>query len=295
MSLAANDPESPPRVAALQAALEQLGWAEGRNIRNDYRWTGGDPDLSRTFAKELVELNPDVIIAVTTPLVTAILRETRTVPVVFVQVIDPVRTGLVRSLANPGENITGFTNFEYSMGGKWLGLLKEMTPRVARVAILFNPGTAQYPQEFLRLIDDAAPSFAITPIAVPVRDPDEIERSVSRLIGESGLGLLVLPDLFLTVHRERAVALAARHRIPAIYPFRYFAQSGGLMSYGIDSSDLFRRAAGYADRILKGAKPGDLPVQLPTKFELVINLKTAKALGLDVPLHLQQLADEVIE
>jgi putative tryptophan/tyrosine transport system substrate-binding protein len=295
MSLASNDRESPFRVAALQQALEQLGWTAGRNIRIDYRWTGGDANLTRTFAKELVELKPDVIIGVTTPLVAAILRETRTVPVVFVQVIDPIRTGLVPSLANPGGNITGFTNFEFSMGSKWLGLLKEISPRMARVAILFNPEIAQYPLDFLRLIDNDAPSFAITPIAVPVSDPDAIETSVGRLIGEPNLGLLVLPDLFMSVHRERAVATAARHGIPAIYPFRYFAESGGLVSYGIDSSDLFRRAADYADRILKGAKPGDLPVQLPTKFELVINLKTAKALGLTVPDKLLALADEVIE
>ena len=229
------------------------------------------------------------------PAVEALRRQTSTIPIVFALVTDPVGQGFVASLARPGGNITGFSAYDPPMAGKWLGMLTQITPPVARVAVLFNPATAPYAGLMLRAIEDAAPSFAVTVRAAPVHDDAEIEAMMAGLAREERGGLLVLPGAFTNVHRDAIVALAARHRLPAVYPFRFFATIGGLMSYGIDHDDLFRRAAAYVDRILKGAKPGDLPVQRPTKFELVINLKTAKALGITVAPSLLATADEVIE
>jgi ABC-type uncharacterized transport system substrate-binding protein len=260
-----------------------------------YRWAAGDADRMRTFARELLALQPDAVVAVTTPVVAVLLRETRTVPIVFIRVADPVASGFIANLANPGGNVTGFTNFEISIAGKWLELLKEIAPRVTHVTVMFNPVTAPYAPHFFRLLEAAAPSFAMEVSAGHVHDVAEIERIVAAVARDPNGGLINLPDVFLAVHRELTIELTARYRVPTIYQYRYFVTSGGLISYGPDVIDQYRRAASYVDRILKGAKPADLPVQAPIKFELVINLKTAKVLGLDVPLHLQQRADEVIE
>jgi ABC-type uncharacterized transport system substrate-binding protein len=249
----------------------------------------------RPFARELVELKPDLIVAVTTPAVAALLQETRTLPIVFVQVIDPLGRGFISSLARPGGNVTGFVTFEFSMGGKWLETLKQVAPRIVRVALIFHPQTAPFSGSFVRVIEAAAPSFAVETTVMPVHNGAELESAVAAFAAKPGGGLIILPDLFNTSHRDTIVALAARHRVPAVYPFRYFAVSGGLISDGVDTGDLYRRSASYVDRILKGAKPGELPIQAPSKFELVINLKTAKALGLDVPPMLLARADEVIE
>ena len=290
-----NDPELRARIAALREGLEKLGWTEGHNIELDYRWARGDPDRVQILAKELVVLRPDVIVAVTTTAGVALKRETTTIPVVFVNVVDPIGSGLVASLARPGGNFTGFIHFEPSMAGKWLELLKEVAPSVARVAILYSPETLSSYGLYVRVVEAGAPSFAITSVTTPANDAAEIERAIGAFAREPNGGLIVLPDATPVVNRSLIVALAARHHLPAIYPFGFFARDGGLMSYGVDADDRFRQSASYIDRILKGAKPAELPVQLPTKFEMVVNLKTAKALGLEVPLHLQQLADEVIE
>ena len=247
------------------------------------------------FAKELVALQPDLILSQSTPTTAALLQQTRTIPIIFAIVADPVGSGFVASFPRPGGNVTGFTNMEPTMAGKWLELLKEIAPRVARVAFLFNPATAPYAEYYLNPFKAAAASFAVEAIAAPVRDTSELESVVAAQAREPNGGLIVMPDTFMTAHRVEITSLAARYRLPAVYPFRFFAELGGLLSYGNDLIDNFRRAATYADRILKGAKPSELPVQAPVKFELVINLKTAKALGLDVPVHLQQRADEVIE
>ena len=283
------------RVAALQQGLKDLGWIDGRNIQIEFRWAPGDPDQMRTFAKELVELKPDVIIGTSSPAVTALLQETKTTPIIFLQVVDPVGRGFVSNLARPGGNVTGFLNFEFSMGGKWLETLKQIAPGVRRVALIFNPDTATYSGSFVRIVEQAVPSLGMEAVAAPVHDDAELERKVTEFAAKPNGGLIILPDLFNTTHRETIVALAARHRLPAVYPFRYFASSGGLISDGVDTADLFRQSASYVDRILKGAKPGELPIQAPTKFELVVNLKTATALGLTAPQSLLALADEVIE
>jgi putative ABC transport system substrate-binding protein len=247
------------------------------------------------LAKELVALQPDLSLAQNTPTTAALLQQTRTIPIVFAVVSDPVGSGFVASFPRPGGNVTGFTNIEPTMAGKWLELLKEIAPRVARVAMLFNPATAPYAEYFLNPFKAAAASFAVEAIAAPVRDASELESVIAAQARASNGGLIVMPDSFLNVHRAEVTSLAARHRLPAVYYIRGFTEVGGLLSYGNDVLDNYRRAATYADRILKGAKPGELPVQAPAKFELVINLKTAKALGLDVPLFLQQRADKVIE
>jgi putative ABC transport system substrate-binding protein len=249
----------------------------------------------RRFAKELVALQPDLILSNTTPTTTALLQQTRTIPIVFAIVADPIGSGFVASFARPGGNVTGFIFTEPTMAGKWLELLKEIAPRVARVAMLFNPVSATYAEYWLNPFKAAAASFAVEAIAAPVRDRSELESVVAAQAREPNGGLIAMPDSFTDAHRVEITSLAARYRLPAVYPFRFFAEVGGLLSYGVDRTDNFRRAAAYVDRILKGDKPAELPVQAPTKFELVINLKTAKAIGLDVPLHLQQLADEVIE
>jgi len=243
----------------------------------------------------MVALGPEVLLAEASPSVEALRQQTSTIPIVFLIVTDPVGQGFVESLARPGGNITGFSNYDPPMAGKWLGMLREITPPVARVAVLYNPATAPYAGLYLRTIEDIAPAFAVAVQTAPVKDDAEIEAVMAGLTGEQGAGLLVLPDTFTRLHRDAIVALAARYRLPAVYPFRYFAASGGLMSYGIEIEDLFRRSAGYVDRLLKGAKASELPVQNPSKFALLINLKTAKALGVTVPLALLGSADEVIE
>jgi len=296
MPYAEGDREGQAFVAALREGLQKLGWAESRNIRIDYRWaTPSDTESIQRFAKELVALQPDLILTQSTPTTAALLQQTRTIPIVFAQVVDPVGSGFVASFPRPGGNITGFINLEPTMAGKWLELLKEIAPRVNRVAFLFNPATAPYFEYYLKPFKAAAASFAVEGIAAPVHDASELESVIAAQARESNGGLIVMPDTFLNAHRAEITALAARYRLPAVYAFRFFTELGGLLSYGSDLVDNFRRAATYADRILKGAKPSELPVQAPVKFELVINLKTAKALGLDVPLFLQQRADEVIE
>jgi len=294
IALAENDPEAQANAAALRDGLEKLGWIDGRNIRIDYRWGIGDPARARVAVKELLALSPDLIMPATTQMLVAAKEAAGSVPIVFVNISDPIGTGFVASLARPGGNVTGFTNFEYAMGEKWLQTLKDMAPHVTRIAIVANPknpNTALY----LGAIEPAAKALGLQFAMTPVNDAAEIERTIATYASEPNGGLLVMPDPLTITHRELIVALAARHRLPAAYPYRFFAASGGLMSYGIDRVDLYRRAAVYVDRVLKGAKAGDLPIQQPTKFELTINLKTAKALSLTVPLPLLGRADEVIE
>jgi ABC-type uncharacterized transport system substrate-binding protein len=293
MPYAESDSESQVRVAALRDSLEKLGWTS-RNLRFEFRWDVGNPERARAMAKELVVLAPDLIMPSTTQMLAAVQAETRTIPTVFVNVSDPVGTGLVASLARPGGNVTGFTNFEYHTGGKWLEILKEIAPAITRIAIIANPknpNTALY----LRTIEPAAPGLGLTLSVAGVSDAAGIEQAIAAAAREANSGLLIMPDPLTIVHRELIVAAATRHRLPAAYPYGYFVTLGGLFSYGIDSTDLYRRAGAYVDRIFKGTDPGELPIQQPTKFELAINLKTAKALGLTVPLPLQAAADEVIE
>ncbi len=290
MTIAESEPEAQARLVALREGLQRLGWREGYNIRIDYRFAAGDPERARSSAVELVSLGPDVILANGTAILSALRQATQSIPIVFVLVPDPVGDGFVASLARPGGNLTGITNFEFPMGGKWVEFLKEMAPHLSHVALIFNPETAPYARHFLQSVAVGAEATL-----VPVRNDSEIERALETVAGQSNSGLIIVPDLFTSGHRELIVALAARHRLPAIYPFRFFVAHGGLLSYGVDTLDLFRRSASFIDRILKGDKPNDLPVQAPTKFELVINLKTAKALGLEVPQLLLARADEVIE
>ena len=293
---AETDPLQRGYGSSFHRGLRDLGWIEGRNVHVDYRWSAGDVARMRMLAAELIQLAPDVILTTNSPTTAAALQETRTIPIVFVTVSDPLGSGFVASLARPGGNATGFTTVEGPMAGKWLEMLKEIAPRVAHVAFMFNPATASGGgSNFLEAFATAASSLAMNATPAAVRDEAEIERAIAALGRESAGGLIVMPDITTTLHRDRIVALAARHRLPAVYPYRFFATSGGLMSYGIDLNDLYRQSATYIDRILKGEKPADLPVQAPTRFELVINVSTAKALGLEVPLHFQQLADEVIE
>jgi len=268
---------------------------EGRNLSIDFSWGTGEREEMRALARELIDLKPDLIVGVTTPAVTALVQETRTIPILFVNIVDPVGRGFVSNMARPGGNVTGFLNFEFSMGGKWLETLKRIAPAIGCVALLFNPHTAPYASSFMGVAKAAAPSIGVEPIAAGVHDDGELKRTVADFAAKPAGGLIILPDVFTANHRDLIIALAARFRLPAIYPLRVFATSGGLISDGGDSIDIFRRAASYVDRILKGANPSDLPVQAPTKFELVINLKTAKALGLDVPPMLLARADEVIE
>jgi putative ABC transport system substrate-binding protein len=290
-----SDADAQSNLAAFVQELQQLGWADGRNVRFDYRWANGDINRMRMFAKELVDLQLDVILAITTPVTAALQRETRTTPIVFAIVSDPVGAGFVKGLPRPGGNITGFINVEASLGGKWLQLLKEIAPHVRRVAIMFNPDTAPGGGSyFLGPFEAAAKAAAVEPITTPVRSDAEIEKVITSLGGEQG-GLVLMTDGFITVHRGPIIALAALRNVPAIYAERVSAKDGGLLSYGANYVDIFRRAAAYVDRILRGATPADLPVQAPTKFEFVINAKTAKELGLTVPPNLLVLADEVIE
>jgi putative ABC transport system substrate-binding protein len=294
MSMAADDPEAQPRVAAFESGLRELGWLDGHNLRVEYRWVS-EGDLLRRNAAELAQMPPDLIVATSTPVMAALREQALGVPIMFVQVTDPVGNGFVASLARPGGNITGFTNFEFSIGTKWLEALKQIAPRVTRVALIYNPETAPYADLFQRPVEAAAPAFAVMPITVAARSVAELESAVDAFARTPTGGLLVLPDVTNLIHRDQIIALAARHRLPAVYPYRYYAASGGLLSYGSEQADVFRRAASYVDRILKGTSPGELPVQAPTKYELVINLKTAKALDLEVPPMLIARADEVIE
>ena len=294
--IAENDPEASPRVTAFELGLRRLGWATERDLRIDYYWDAGDAARRRVVAKQVAETRPDVVVTAATPATEALRDEARGVPIVFVQVIDPVGTGLVASLAHPGANITGFSNFEFSMAGKWLELLKEIVPNLRTVALLFNPETVPGAGTFyVQTVEAAASAFAVKSAPAFVRNVGEIEDVLSSFARTPNAGLIAPPDTFTTRHRDLIISLAAAHRLPAVYPYRYFATAGGLLSYGIDTIDVFRRAASYVDLILKGAKPAALPVQLPTKFELVVNLKTAKALGLTIPEPFLQRADEVIE
>jgi putative ABC transport system substrate-binding protein len=294
MAFTADDPESPARVTAFAQGLEQLGWTDGRNVRIDYRWVAGDTDRAQRYAAELVALAPDVILATSSPAVMPLQQLTHTVPIVFVNIVDPVGAGFVESLARPGGNITGFAFYEYGMSAKWLELLKEIIPQVQRAAILRDPAIASGAGQYA-VIQAVAPSLGVELRAVGVRDAGEIERAITAFARSSNGGLIVTGSPLAAVHRDLIIKLAAQHRLPSVYPFRYFAASGGLISYGPNSIDPYRRAAVYIDRILKGEKPADLPVQAPTKYELVINLKTAKALGLDMPASVLARADEVIE
>jgi len=293
-NVAATDPEAQAENSAFLQGLQQLGWTGGRNVRIDTRWTEGDPAQARKYAAELVALEPDVLFGAGTTVLGLFLQATRSLPIVFVQVTDPVGGGFVDSLARPGGNATGFTQFEYSMAGKWLELLKEIAPSVTRVAVLRNPSITSGVGQF-GAIQSVAPSLGVELRPIDVRDANVIEREVAAFARVSNGGLIVPAGGSAILHRDLIISLAARHRLPAVYPLRFFATSGGLISYGPDLVDLFRRAASYVDRILKGEKPADLPVQAPTKFDLDINLKTAKALGLIVPPSLLARADEVIE
>jgi len=294
MLFAEGDQEVKAWLTAFQEGLQQLGWAQGRNVSIDYRWAESDQARLPTYAAELVRMAPDVLFAAPTPALAALHQETRSLPIVFVQVSDPVKLGFVANLARPGGNITGFSNFEHAIGGKWLELIRDTAPGVIRVQVIFEPDNpAQL--AYLQAIEAAAPTVRLELTRASVRNAAEIERAIDAFAQEPKGALIVVPSALGIAHRDLIVALAARHHLPAIYPYPVFARSGGFISYGVDSADLYRRAASYVDRILKGAQPGDLPVQLPTKFELVVNLKTAKALGLTIPEPFLKHADEVIE
>jgi len=290
----ANDTEGEARVAAFRQGLQHLGLVEGRNVLMEYRWGGGDPARLKIQAAEVAAMMPDVILAGGTAALVPMQQATRSIPIVFVGSADPVGRGFVASRPRPGGNMTGFTIFEVSLVGKMLEALKLIAPGTARTMLIYSP-TNSNAADYWRSLDTVAPTFAVKPVAAPVRDADEIERACAALAGERNGGLVVPPDAITTARRELIIALAAQYRLPAVYPFRFFVTSGGLMSYGPDTRDPYRRAAGYVDRILKGEKPADLPVQAPTKYELAINLKTARALGLTVPDSLLARADEVIE
>jgi putative ABC transport system substrate-binding protein len=291
-----SDPEGKARLSGFTQGLTELGWTEGLNVRMEVRWAADNVDRMRALAKELVDLQPDVILASNTPATSALQRETRMIPIVFSTVSDPVGEGFIGSVSRPGGNITGFINLEASMGGKWLQLLKEIAPGVNRAAIMFNsymPGGAG--SYYLSAFEEAARSLKVEPITAPVHSDAEIETVITSLGREPGSGLVVPADVFTSNHRALIILLAARNNIPAVYYLSTFAREGGLLSYGPDIVDIFRRSASYVDRILRGAKPVDLPVQLPTKFEMAVNLKTAKALGLTMPQSILLRADEVIE
>src|SRR6516162_11875690 len=276
MELAADEPQARSNVAALHQGLSKLGWSQGSNLGIEYRWAPDDAVLVWKFAKELVELQPEVIVAHSSPVVATLLGQTRNIPIVFVSISDPVREGFVASFARPGGNVTGFTNFESSMTGKWVELLKDIAPELTRVAFLFNPqmaaGGGSY---FLRPIDAAASTLKVKSVMALVHDDDEIEAAFAALAREPGSGAVLLPDIFTVAHHQRVIALAESYRVPTVYSYRFMVERGGLISYGVDIGNLFERAATYVDRILKGAKPADLPVQAPTKFELAVNQKTA--------------------
>lgn len=294
MTTSENDVEAQARLLAFRNGLEALGWSAGRNLIFEYRFAAGAPEQARSYAAELVAEAPDVVLANGSAILAAFRQQTRTIPIVFVLVPDPVGDGFVESLSRPGNNLTGLTNFEFSMCGKWLQIIKELKPEVMRVALLFNPETEPYTIRFLRAVGAANP-FQTELAEAAVLNASDVERTIEALANRPNQGLVVMPGLFTAGHHELIVDLANRYQLPAIYPFRYFVDKGGLISYGVVTQDLFRRAASFVDRILKGEKPADLPVQAPTKFELVINLKTAKTFGLTVPPTLLASADEVIE
>jgi putative ABC transport system substrate-binding protein len=295
MAFAESDREGQVWIAALREGLQKVGWVEGRNIRIAYGWAEGNAESRQQIAKEFVAQQPDLILTQNTPTTEAVMQQTRTIPIIFANVADPVGRGFVASFSRPGGNVTGFINFEGSLGSKWLELLMEIAPRANRVAFLFNPATAPFAEYFLDPFKAAAQSFGVKAIPAPVRDVSELESIVAALAREPNGALIAMPDTFLNVHRTQVLSRAARYRLPATYPYRFFAELGGLLSYGIDPHDNFRRAATYVDRILKGEKPADLPVQAPTRYELVFNLKTAKVLGLTAPLALLARADKVID
>ena len=296
MAYAESDPEGQVLLREFAQELEQLGWKADRNLQIEYRWAGGDVGQIKTFAKELVSLQPTVVLANTTPVVAAFQQETQTIPIVFVVVSDPVGDRFVTSLARPGGNITGFLHLEASVGGKWLGLLKEIAPQLRHAAIMFNPDTAPgHGNFYLPAFEVAARRLDVQATTAPVRSDADIEAAIASLARHPDSGLVVMSDGFVRVHRRTIIAATAREKIPVVYPLRVNAVDGGLLAYGPHYVDLFRHGASYVDRILRGAKPGELPVQAPTRFELVINLKTAKMLGVTVPQTLLAAADEVIE
>jgi putative ABC transport system substrate-binding protein len=289
-----SDRAGQARIGAFRNNLQRLGWTDQRNVSFDYRFGDGNPDRVKVLASKLVQSAPDVIVVAGDPALAELHRLTKTLPIVFTQVSDPVDSGFVASLARPGGNITGFQNFEPEMGGKWLGILKELVPKLQRAGVLFNSGAAPH-AVLLRAAEAAAPSFGMSVVVAHVRNAEQIESAITSLAGEPDTGLIVFPHPITIANRATIHASALRHRLPAIYPYRYFATDGGLMAYGPDQIDQWRGAASYVDRILRGEKPSDLPVQAPVKYELVLNLKTAKALGIDVPPMLLARADEVIE
>jgi putative ABC transport system substrate-binding protein len=295
MNVVENDPGGVAEMADFRQGLAELGWVADRNINIEFRWPGGDLERAQALAKELVDLKPEVLISRSTPTTAALKRESDSIPIVFVNVTEPVEQGFVQSLARPGGNITGFTNFESMIGGKWLQLLKEVDPRIARIAIIFNPQTAPFAGLFLRSVEAAAPGLAVEVAAMPVQRDTDIEPAMTAFARRPAGALVAIPDSFTLQHRDLIIAAAARNRLPALYANLVSTPSGGLMAYAVDARDLMHRAAGYVDRILKGEKPSELPVQQPAKFELSINLKTARALGLTVPQSLVSIADEVIE
>jgi ABC-type uncharacterized transport system substrate-binding protein len=295
MALPDGDPSARAEIDALTSGLRELGWVEGRNMQIEYHWPGGDVERARAYAKEVVALKPDVLIARSTPAALALKAETATIPIVFVSLAEPTASGVVENLARPGGNATGFTNFEASIGGKLLGLLREVFPGLKRVAIIYNPETAPYAQSYLRSAAAGAATVAVELRSSPIHRETEIEPVLSSVARDPGGGVVVIPDTFLLQRRDMIVPLVHHHRLPAIYANQAWTRSGGLMAYAVDTVDLIRRAAGYVDRILKGASPGELPVQQPSKYEFSLNLKTAKALGLDISTNQLALADEVIE
>jgi putative tryptophan/tyrosine transport system substrate-binding protein len=295
MPNAESDPESVDLGAVFRQSMQELGWIGGRTARIDYRWGGGDQGRINNLAQQMVAGSPDVIFAGGYPAVAPLKRATSTIPIVFISVSDPIGAGFVQSLAHPGGNLTGFTSFEPSMGGKWLDLLKQAAPGVRRASVLYNPATAPYTNRFLDALKPVAPNYGVTISAAAVRDEGEIESAAAALEPGGDASLLVPSDAFTLTHAQAVIAAAARHRLPAVYAFRVFAENGGLLSYGVDLGDQMRQAAKYVDRILSGTSPADLPVQQPTRFELLINLKTAKSLGLTVPPALLASATEVIE
>jgi len=295
MAYAEDDRDYQGFLAGFREGLQKLGWTEGRNLRIDTRWATAELDLIQRYARELASSQPELILSSSTTTTAALLQETRTIPIIFPAVIDPIGSGFVASLAQPGGNVTGFINMEGSIAGKWIELLKELVPRVTRIAFVFNPVTAPYFEYYLSPFKNAAPSLSVEAIAAPVHNLTELESIIAAQAREPQGGLIVMPDPFLNGHRAEITSLAARYRVPAVYPLRYYADSGGLLSYGNDVGDNYRRLAIYADRILKGIKPSELPVQGPVKFELVVNAKSAKALGLELPPSFYWRADEIIE
>lgn len=295
MPYSESDREGQANISAFRQGLRRLGWSDARNVRLDIRWAALDAETIKQSAKELVALQPEVLLAPSTPVTAALLEQTRTIPIIFINVGDPVGSGFVTSFRRPGGNATGFIPMEGSVAGKWLELLREVAPRVTRVAFLFNPAMAPNFEHFLTPLKAAAKSVGVEVIAAPVRDQSELEPVIAAQAREPDGGLILMPDSFNIAHSEKIALLTARHRLPTMSPFRFFAEQGALLSYGNDRRDNFRSAATYADLILKGEKPANLPVQAPAKYELVVNLKTAKTLGLDVPLQFQQRADKVIE